>query len=84
MARFSTSCKLLTNVAPRTPEEDARINRLHNRLKSVVDSALVEMITKGVTEESAADFAARLRDAGWEEYRGIYQDVYDRWADEHP
>ena len=79
-----TSCKLLTTVAPRTPEEDARINRLHNRLKSVVDAALVGMITKGVTEESAADFEAKLRDAGWEEYRNIFQNVYDRWAEEHP
>ena len=80
----STSCKLLTTVAPRTPEEDARIHRLHSRLKSVVDTALVEMITKGVTEESAADYEAKLSDAGWEEYRGIYQDIYDRWVDEHP
>ena len=76
------SCKILTTVARKTTEEDARINRLRTRLKSVVDTAIVDMVTRGVTEESAADFAAKLRDAGWEEYRDIYQEIYDRWNSE--
>ena len=78
----STSSKLLTTVASRAPEEDARINLLRNRLKSIVDAAIVEMITKGVTEESAAEYAAKIRDAGWEEYRSTYQGIYDRWISE--
>ena len=78
----STSSKLLTTVASRAPEEDARINLLRNRLKSIVDAAIVEMITKGVTEESAAGYAAKIRDAGWEEYRSTYQGIYDRWISE--
>ena len=78
----STSSKLLTTVASRAPEEDARINLLRNRLKSIVDAAIVEMITKGVTEESAAEYATKIRDAGWEEYRSTYQGIYDRWISE--
>lgn len=73
------SFKLMTAVAPKSAEEDARLTRLKASLKSVIDEAIVSMVTRGVTEESAAKLRRDLEDAGWEEYRQIYQDIYDRW-----
>ncbi len=73
------SFKLMTAVAPKSAEEDARLTRLKASLKSVIDEAIVSMVTRGVTEESAAKLRRDLEAAGWEEYRQIYQDIYDRW-----
>ena len=74
------SGKILTTVAPKTTGESARISRLKNRLKSVIDAGIVRMITQGITEEDSASFEQQLREAGWEEYRQLYQNIYDRWT----
>lgn len=73
------SHKYLTTVAPKTGEEDARLTRLKAKLKNVIDAALVSMVTRGVTEENTAQFLRQLREAGSEEYRTVYQTLYDRW-----
>ena len=57
-------------------------SKLLTTVESIVDAAIVEMITRGVTEESDAEYAAKIRDAGWEEYRSTYQGIYDRWISE--
>lgn len=77
-----TCFKLLTVVIPKTTEENAGIARLKAKLKAVVDAEIVSMVTQGVTEESAASFLQRLREAGSGEYREIYQRAYDRWQGE--
>ncbi len=78
----NTSFKYLTAVAPRTTTENARITRLKAKLKSVVDAALVTLVTQGVTAENTAQLRQALSDAGSLEYRTIYQQVYDRWRGE--
>ncbi len=75
----AVSHKYLTTVAPKTSLEDARLAGLKARLKAVVDAALVTMVTQGVTEDSAAQLRQQLQEAGSEEYRNIYQALYDRW-----
>ncbi len=75
----NVSHKYLTTVAPKTAIEDAKLKRLKVKLKSIVDAALVAMVTQGVTEENTALMHQRLREAGSEEYRAIYQTLYDRW-----
>lgn len=77
-----TSCKYLTTVAPKTAAEDAQLTRLKAKLKSLIDAALVSMVTQGVTQENAARFHAQLQEAGSGDYRQIYQTVYDRWRGE--
>ncbi len=73
------SYKMLTRVAPRLPREDAELTRLQAKLKTVVDAGLVQMVTQGVTDERWSRFLSDLEEAGSEEYRDIYQTVYDRW-----
>ena len=73
------SHKYLTTVAPKTGEEDARLTRLKAKLKSIIDAALVSMVTRGVTEENTQQLRQQLREAGSGEYRTIYQTLYDRW-----
>ena len=75
----AVSHKYLTTVAPKTSLEDARLAGLKARLKAVVDAALVTMVTQGVTEDSTAQLRQQLQEAGSEEYRNIYQALYDRW-----
>ncbi len=75
----TVSHKYLTTVAPKTAAEDARLAQLKTRLKSIIDAALVTMVTQGVTEENTALFRQQLEEAGSEEYRAIYQTLYDRW-----
>jgi len=77
----TVSHKVLTTVAAKTGSKDARLTRLKARLKAVVDAALVSMVTQGVTEEGAEAFHQQLREAGSEEYRAIYQALYDRWQE---
>ncbi len=73
------SHRILTHVMPKTSEESARINQLYTQLKSVIDSALVNFMTTGVTDESFSAFLTTLRQAGSEEYRSLYQQSYDRY-----
>ncbi len=73
-----TCFKLLTAVSPKTTEETAAIAGLKAKLKAVVDAEIVAMVTRGVTEDGRAAFLHRLREAGSEAYKEIYQRVYDR------
>ena len=73
------SHKYLTTVAAKTAAEDADLKRLKAKLKSIVDAAIVSMVTQGVTEEGTEGFHQQLREAGSEAYREIYQTLYDRW-----
>lgn len=73
------SFRYLTMVAQRNTEENARLNRLKSTLKSIVDQALVEFMTRGINEERYGAFLEDLKDAGAEEYRELYQTIYDRW-----
>ena len=73
------SFRYLTNVAQKNAEENARLNRLKNTLKSIIDQALVEFMTRGVDEVRWNAFLRDLQDAGAEEYRQLYQTIYDRW-----
>ncbi|MBR2822329.1 MAG: extracellular solute-binding protein [Clostridia bacterium] len=75
----SVSSKYLTAVAPKTPLENAQLARLKARLKSIIDAALVQMVTQGVTAENTALLQRQLQEAGSGEYREIYQTLYDRW-----
>ncbi len=76
------SFKYLTTVAPKTADENAKLTRLKAKLKTIVDAALVAMVTKGVTEENTAEFHRQLLEAGSLEYRETYQAVLDRWRGE--
>ena len=67
-------------VARKTGEEDARLSRLKAALKPLIDEAIVDMVTTGVTEEKLRAFAERAKTAGSEEYRSIYQEIYTRWT----
>ncbi len=78
----SVSSKYLTAVAPKTPMEDAQLTRLKAKLKTIIDAALVTMVTQGVTEENTARLHQQLLEAGSREYREIYQTLYDRWRGE--
>ena len=78
----SVSSKILTAVAPKSSLEDAQISRLKAKLKTIIDAALVTMITQGVTEENTAQLHLQLQEAGSREYREIYQALYDRWRRE--
>jgi predicted alpha/beta superfamily hydrolase len=49
-------------------------------LKPLIDEAIVDMVTTGVTEEKLRAFAERAKTAGSEEYRSIYQEIYTRWT----
>ena len=73
-----TCFKLLTAVSPKTAEENAAIAGLKARLKAIVDAQIVSTVTRGVTDDGRAAFLAKLREAGSEEYKEIYQRVYDR------
>lgn len=75
------SFRLLTYVMPKTTAESARLLQLHTQLKNVVDLALVDWMTRGVTDESFAAFLLDLQKAGSEEYKAIYQKAYDRYRD---
>ncbi len=74
-----TSHYELTYVMPRTVEEASRILVLKNDLKSVVDGALVNFMTCGVTDESYAAFQDSLVRAGSAEYKAVFQAAYDRY-----
>ena len=76
------SCKLVTTVAGRTAAEDSRIATLLPRLKSTVNSYLVSLVCGGVTEEAKQSFLNDLKADGSEEYRRLYQEIYDRWKGE--
>ena len=78
----ATSHKYLTTIAPKTALETANLTRLKAKLKSIIDAALVTMVTQGVTEENTARLHAQLSEAGSGEYKRIYQAVYDRWRGE--
>ena len=78
----SVSSKYLTAVAPKTPLEDAQLTRLKAKLKNIIDAALVTMVTQGVSEETTARLHQQLLEAGSQEYREIYQTLYDRWRGE--
>lgn len=69
----------LTNTMPKTSEESARLVQLKNQLKTSIDTALVEFMTCGVTDESYAAFMETLNKAGAAEYKAIYQSAYDRY-----
>ncbi|MGN0755307.1 MAG: sugar ABC transporter substrate-binding protein [Aristaeellaceae bacterium] len=73
------SHRLLTHVMPKTGDEAARINQLYTRLKTLIDSSLVNFMTNGVADDSFNAFLAELRQAGAEEYRMLYQHSYDRY-----
>ncbi len=75
----NTSYTILTDTAPKTSEESARLQQLFTPLKSSINAHLVEFITKGVTDESYEAFISELYAAGMDEYVGIYQSVYDRY-----
>lgn len=77
----STSYRLLNYVTPKTSEESARLAQLKTQLKTVIDSALVSFMTKGVTDESYAAFEQALTEAGAAEYTALYQAAYDRYLD---
>ena len=78
----ATSHKYLTTIAPKTALETANLTRLKAKLKSIIDAALVTMVTQGVTEENTARLQEQLSEAGSGEYKRIYQAVYDRWRGE--
>ena len=76
------SNKILVTVAPKTTAESASIARLTAKLKAVVDAEIVSMVTHGVSTGSKAAFLRQLQESGSEEYRQVYQQVYDRWRGE--
>ena len=61
--------------------ENHSLLQLHIQLKNVMDTALVEWMAEGVTEESFQAFQAKLKEAGSEEYKAIYQKAYDRYRE---
>ena len=73
------SAKLLTTVAPKTTEQSAQVTRLKARLKSLVDAAIVETVTQGVTEARREAFLNVAREAGSGDYRQTYQQIWDSW-----
>ena len=73
------SAKLLTAVAPKTTEQSAQVTRLKARLKSLVDAAIVETVTQGVTEARREAFLNAAREAGSGDYRQTYQQIWDSW-----
>lgn len=73
------SYRILVYVMPMTSEESALVNQLYNQLKTAIDAAIVDFMTCGVTDASYESFQNTLRQIGSEEYRAIYQQVYDRY-----
>ena len=73
------SYRYLTNVAQKNADENARLTRLKNVLKQIIDQALVEFMRQSADEEQYQAFLNNLREAGAEEYRELYQQIYDRW-----
>ena len=78
------SAKVLTTVAPRTSDEDARLSRLKTSLKSLTDAAIVDMVTSGPSPEKLEALRQAFAAAGSAEYCRIYQDIYDRWTASRP
>ena len=76
------SAKYLTTVAGRGAEESGLLTRLKARLKAVVDAEIVRVVLQGPGEGEAEQFRRRLREAGAEEYRSVYQQIYSRWQKE--
>ena len=74
------SFKTVITEAPRTSEESARIMELHKRLKTVVDSFIVDTVVNGGTDQKYAAFLRNLKEAGAEEYTALYQQVYTRYT----
>lgn len=73
------SHRILTYVMPKTSSESAQLSQLHTRLKTVVDRALVDFMTNGVTDERYAAFEQELEAAGAAQYKALYQTAYDRY-----
>lgn len=73
------SYRVLVYVMPMTSEESAQVNQLYNQLKTAIDAAIVDFMTCGVTDASYESFQNTLRQIGSEEYRAIYQQVYNRY-----
>lgn len=71
----------LVNATPITSEESARIRQLYTQLRSAVNARLVEFITRGVTDESYAQFLAELHSIGSDEYVALYQTAYNRYTE---
>ncbi len=76
-----TCFKILTSVAPKSAGEDAELAMLKNRLKAVVDAAVVTLVTRGGGEAEIAEIRQRMREAGSEDYRQTFQNVYDRYRE---
>ena len=74
-----TSYKLLTVVAEQTNAEAAALQQLKAQLEDAVNNAIVEFVTKGAEEADYQALLARLRGIGSEEYKAIYQTIYDRY-----
>lgn len=72
---------LLVNTTPITSEESARIRQLYTQLRSAINARLVEFITRGVTDESYAQFQNELQSIGSQEYISLYQTAYDRYME---
>lgn len=70
---------LLVNVSPKTCDESIRIQQLYMPLRDTVNSALVDFITKGVTDANYSKFISDLEKIGMDEYVATYQDSYDRY-----
>lgn len=82
------SYRTLTYVMTKTSNESARLLQLHTQIKTLLDSALVDFMTCGVTDESFSAFMTSLKEAGSAEYKAIYQTAYNRHLakleDTHP
>lgn len=76
-----TSYKLLTVVANQMDAEAASLQQLKAQLEDAVNNAIVEFVTRGATEEDYQALLARLRAIGSEEYKAIYQTIYDRYTE---
>lgn len=76
-----TSYKLLAVVANQTDAEAASLQRLKTQLEEAVNSAIVEFVTKGATQEDYDALLSQLRAIGSQEYKAIYQTVYDRYTE---
>lgn len=76
-----TSYKLLAVVANQTDAEAAALQQLKTQLEEAVNNAIVEFVTKGATQEDYDALLAQLRAIGSQEYKAIYQTVYDRYTE---
>ena len=75
------SYKVLTVIATQTEEEAAALQRLKTQLEETVKSSLVAFITKGADEADYQAMLKQLRAIGSEDYKRIYQQVYDRYLE---